>query len=208
MLTAVNAHSSVTFTYDAAGRLASTSQPAGDVSYAYNAASQTISRTDSANAVTYEYDTAGRMVQLGSSAFGAFGFEHDAASRMNRVLYPNGVDLDLKRDGRGRITEIAFTRSGVYLDGEMRRLDAVGNTTTRERSGEDELRFGYDTLDQLLQVSAGMSVQEVYAYDSVGNWSVDGRSHDACNRLIRDETRTFDYDRDGNLEADKSFLGL
>ena len=32
------------------------------------------------------------MVQLGSSAFGAFGFEHDAASRMNRVLYPNGVD--------------------------------------------------------------------------------------------------------------------
>jgi len=199
MLTAVNAHSSVTFTYDAAGRLASTSQPAGDVSYAYNAANQTISRTDSANAVTYEYDTAGRMVQLGSSAFGAFGFEHDAASRMNRVLYPNGVDLDLKRDGRGRITEIAFTRSGVYLDGEMRRLDAVGNTTTRERSGEDELRFGYDTLDQLLQVSAGMSVQEVYAYDAVGNWSVDGRSHDACNRLIQDETRTFDYDRDGNL---------
>ena len=127
---------------------------------------------------------------------------------MNRVLYPNGVDLDLKRDGRGRITEIAFTRSGVYLDGEMRRLDAVGNTTTRERSGEDELRFGYDTLDQLLQVSAGMSVQEVYAYDSVGNWSVDGRSHDACNRLTRDNTRTFDYDRDGNLEADKSILGL
>ena len=99
---------------------------------------------------------------------------------MNRVLYPNGVDLDLKRDGRGRITEIAFTRSGVYLDGEMRRLDAVGNTTTRERSGEDELRFGYDTLDQLLQVAAGMSVQEVYAYDAVGNWSVDGRRHDAC----------------------------
>ena len=45
----------------------------------------------------------------------------------------------------------------------MRRLDAVGNTTTRERSGEDELRFGYDTLDQLLQVATGMSVEEVYA---------------------------------------------
>lgn len=48
---------------------------------------------------------------------------------MNRVLYPNGVYLDLKRDGRGRITEIALTRSEVHLDGEMRRLDAVGNPT-------------------------------------------------------------------------------
>ena len=45
----------------------------------------------------------------------------------------------------------------------MRRLDAVGNTTTRERSGDVELRIGCDTLDQLLQVATGMSVEEVYA---------------------------------------------
>ena len=33
----------------------------------------------------------------------------------------------------------------------------------------------------------------------MGNWAVDGRRHDAWNRLAQDNTRTFDYDRDGNL---------
>jgi len=92
-----------------------------------------------------------------------------------------------------------YIQAGLVIEYESRVLDLVENPLSKSRVGEEGQRFGYDALDRLLEVASGASVEEAFAYDTLGSWEVENRQHDLANRLLEDATRTFDYDSDGNL---------
>lgn len=206
-LRAWNAHSDLRYSYDSAGRLQQSIQPAGNIDYTYNLADEPVSRIDPAGRLDYSYDSAGRLNALDSALFGRFTLQHDAASRMESMSYPNGITLQMSRDAQGRIVGLDHRRSGQLLEGQSRTLDAVGNPQTRSRPGFASESFGFDTLDRLLQVAAGGSVAEAYSYDPMGNWQTGGRQHDLDNRITSDSVGSFGYDADGNLTAEPTLSG-
>lgn len=161
--------------------------------------------------VRREVDDQGRVTRLESPA-GTFRFEHDAAGRRARVVYPNGLTLAVARDDAGReASRLARGRAGEALRLEVER-DAAGLPAAITRDGVTT-RFEHDAAGRL--VRAG---ETAYGYDADGHrvaaggeaWSVDARGrlvsagaaeaqHDGAGRLVALGADRFTWDGLGRL---------
>lgn len=138
--------------YDAAGRLASTTYPSGKT-------------------ISYTYDADGRVSSI----------RLNGATLLDRIAYrPFGPVASWVEDGNanymrsfdldGRIGEIAVDGSGSPPGGEVMAFDydAASRIVGITNTGFPDKHFNYDALDRLTQYSSGTTSQG-YAYDDNGN---------------------------------------
>lgn len=205
--------SPITIDYDAKGRLTEVAQGAQAFTYTYDAANRVESRTDTAGQSThYAYDAADRLTHVILPSNRTFGFGYDAAGNRTQVTMPNGaihtfsytpvdreerytppgnaayeraydVDRALTRstlpgtrlvdvgyDGAGRDVGFEYPEAEIVFDyaagDHTRRVSRIGRTPVATGIGQ-ELTFTYDGSQVTGATWAGAAEgQLTYTYDN------------------------------------------
>ena len=160
----------VTYTYDAAGRLVTTTEPDGSVS--------SISYDDGSVMTT---DALGHQAFRTTDAYGRLiDVEEQLEEGSNQTNLPTTIytydalgDLMQLADAQGHVTVMTYDSLGRKLamdDPDMGHwtyaYDAVDNLLQQTDAMGQQLAFTYDPLNRLLQKSASLPAPVVYTYDN------------------------------------------
>ncbi len=207
--------SSETFTYDTAGTLdVTTNRRLQTINHDFNARGLLTTRTHSdGRTETFTYDEVGNPLTA-TNGDGTTSYEHDAAGRLTRVLYPGGRELNYTYDAAGNRTEIS-DGSGFAIRYEYDSLGRHRGDSRRDRRADRE-RTTYNAADRLARQDNANGTLTTYAYDAGGKVTsivhrvqddgVTSRfdyAYDALGRRTSattlDGTTTYGYDAVGNL---------
>jgi RHS repeat-associated protein len=217
----------ITLTYDDNGRVLTASNSAGTVSYRYDAAGRVASETGASGLTfTYRYDDAGQVTQVVDSQGGmlrstyddagnlasrslsgpslaplliVFGYDDanrlTAASRYSNLLASHLVGSSTwAYDASGLLTHaIHRDGSGGVLSNYAYDYNADGLITQSIEDGVT-INYSYDNNNQL--TAAGSSS---YSYDPAGNRNGPNDNVGTGNLLLSDGTWNYSYDNENNL---------
>ncbi|WP_413937141.1 RHS repeat-associated core domain-containing protein, partial [Nitrospira sp. BLG_1] len=207
------ANPATTFTYDALGRLLTTTDP--------------LTRT-----TTLTYDSAGNVATSKDHLNRITAFEYDAKNRLKKVIDPllgetvytydgNGNLLTVK-DAKNQVTTFAYDSRNRLLSTtdplgkvETYEYDGNDNLTKRHTPKGDDILFAYNAVNELLSKTLPGNLVTSYTYSSVGNLltvtdpdSALTMTYDQANRLLTASTAgsshqpsvtlTYTYDQNGN----------
>jgi RHS repeat-associated protein len=133
----------------------------------------------------------------------------NSAARLSSITFPNGVVSTYGYDLQGRLDNISYDLGAATLASFGYGFNAVGNITQIAEIGLTR-NFTYDPLQRL--TSGGTAgAPESYDYDAEGNRTTSHLSAsyltDDANRLLSDDTYTYNYDANGNLTSKTEFVG-
>lgn len=134
------------WTYNAAGLMASQTDPLGHTS-------------------SYAYDSAGQMTRSTNPLGHVTQYGYDAAGRVNRITTPDGVVLTMGHDARGRLTSRQQTGQGT----ESYSYHAHGGLDTVSLPNGQQLSYHYDAAERLIRVQSNWGSQVHYTLDAMGN---------------------------------------
>jgi RHS repeat-associated protein len=183
---------SFTLGYDDLNRLMSAVQPGkGKVTYTYDDADRlrttsafhgTVSSPD--QVLTYDYDPADRVSQIARAAAGAMPaasvlFAYDDADRPQKATLPNGVEERYSFDPASRLTQIAYWKGLQQLGDLSYDYDEAGHRTavwgSYARTGlPAAFAQGARIFNQNNQLTSQGST--TYSYDNNGNLTSGGSS--------------------------------
>ncbi len=192
-----------TYTYDAAGNLASTTNALNQVIHynSYDAARQLLSVTDT-NGITTEFTYHARGWILSSrlkhptdiTLDAITTYTYDAIGQLIGMTLPNGYQLGYEYDNAGRLTAIK-NASNERIEYQV---DAAGNRTQeviKDNSGtiKYSVTRAFDELSRVMKLNGNHQQQQTYQYDENDNATktTDGRSnstqqnYDALNRVAK-----------------------
>src|SRR5205823_5941751 len=208
-----------TFTYDAAGRLLTTTDPLGHTTtQAYDKVGNETSVIDASNHTTsYAYDAQNRLTSITAPDTGVTTYTYDGAgNELTRVDAKNHTTT-YTYDGANEMLSLTSPTSQKWTyaydaDGNQTSMvDANGNST--QTAGDGTTTRTYDAIGQVTAIGYSDSTPGVsFTYDAVGNRSqmTDGGgsqtyAYDAANRLtgVTRGTNTFSYVYDvaGNVTS-------
>jgi RHS repeat-associated protein len=192
----------VSYGYDNANRLTSTTDGAGSKSYGYDDVSRLISVTRGSSSFGYDYDAAGNLTettypdstivdygyddaeQLASMTQGSdtTSYAYDEAGNLLSKALPNGIEESRSYDPAGRLVELSNVDgpTHVYTDTTLT-LDADGNPTQISKPGGAVENLSYDNRNRLTGVCyqsscPGSSDPKIsWTYDAVGNRQTETR---------------------------------
>ncbi|EON92524.1 YD repeat-containing protein [Marinobacter lipolyticus SM19] len=173
---------SVSYTYDAVGRLTSVANGAETLTYIYDDAGRLVLETsqNSGRMITYAYDPAGHRTSMDLSGAPlmnydynengmlasvitnghSFGYSYDSAGRHTLLTRPDAaIDTSFQYDNRSRLTSAVTSRRYKTLGDLVFSLDPLGNNEIFE-----ELAFSFDPLGNILSKTS-TSGTETYDYD-------------------------------------------
>lgn len=204
-VTIANGSSSIDSTYDAGGRLLtstthSSAFGAVTMSYTYDAAGNRISATGPDGTVHYAYDSDGRLAGVTDPNGGAFGFQYDASSQVTRLTRPNGVTDQYSYDLNGKLDQITSSLGGTTVQALSRTLASTGLVASRTDAA-GTATFTHDANGRLVGVSGPGSATQAYAYDAAGNRVSSPESSsstfNAADELTAAQNATYTYDANG-----------
>jgi len=219
-----------TYRHDDAGNVTRITDARGiTVSYVYDALNRVRSRNfaDASENVTYIYDSnncganIGRLCQVidetGQSRYqyDAWGnttqlvkeelnvtyttrYKYDAANRVTELTYPNGRVVNYQRDAIGRITGVTTTLLGNVRTVISDRTYRADNLITGQTLGNGlEESRSYDLQGRVEEIALGGIETRTYDYDQNGNIL-------AINKPV--EGRTYAYDKLDRITRDRKAL--
>jgi RHS repeat-associated protein len=208
-----------TFTYDAAGRRLTQTDPLAHVtSYAYDKVGNQTSVTDpDTHTTSYAYDAQNRLTSVTAPDNGVTTYTYDgngnvltrfdAKNHTTTYTYDGANELLSLTSPTGQKWTYAYDADGNQIS----MVDANGNST--QTAGDGTTTRAYDAAGQLTSISYSDSTPGVsFTYDSAGNTTqmTDGGgsqtyTYDAANRLtgVTRGTNTFSYAYDvvGNVTS-------
>ena len=201
VLTASQTGHTLTYVFDALGRLTSETGPKGTVSYQYTAANQR-SRMDYPGSgsfyVNYDYNTAGDLTRIrekgATSGVGVLAsYAYDDWGRVTSVTRGNGVVTSYTFDVPGRLDTLTNDLSGTANDQTLSfDYNTAGQITERTNSNS-----AYD-------YSAHTVFEDDYVSNGLNQYtSVESVTHSYDNRgnLTNNGTTTFGYDYSNRLKS-------
>jgi len=214
--------STVTYNYDAGGRLASVvdsssgtitpifdsrdnliseSTPLGNISYGYDTAGRRVSSlVNGQPGISYTYDAANRLAQVtqGSSAT---VFTYDNANRRTSMTLPNGLVANYGYDANSRLTSLSYQLGSSTIGNLLYTYDAGGRRTqlagTLARTGFPS-PVGSATYDAASELTNWNGT--AISYDANGSILNDGTASyawNARNQLVGHGSVTYQYDAYG-----------
>ncbi|MFN8482990.1 MAG: putative toxin [Anaerolineae bacterium] len=207
----------VTYTYDARGRVTQETRAIAGVSYGtgyvYNSADKVISQTyPDGETVTTTYNNAGRLNSVGGASAYLTSQTYDIAGKPLVTTLGNGAHSDSGYDAATqRLSQLQTwvkSAGNVTLDSDLRYgYDPFGNVTALNeyKDRTQDQGFGYDSLNRLTTVSGPFA--QAFAYDNLGNLTQrDGQTYryaagkpHAVNQLGPEVEPRFGYDAAGNM---------
>ncbi|WP_167306012.1 RHS repeat-associated core domain-containing protein [Cellulomonas shaoxiangyii] len=201
-----------TFTYDAAGRRLTATDPVGAVvASAYDAAGRPTSVTDASGATTTtEYDVAGQVTAVVDAEGQRTTFTYDGAGRVTTVTDPTGATTTTTYDVLGRATKVTDALGRISRN----EYDAAGRVTATVSPSGARTTYTYDAGDQLVSVTDALGKVTTTAYDPAGRpvtvTDADGRkvttSYDRAGRPVKvlradGSALQWEYDATGKVTA-------
>jgi RHS repeat-associated protein len=205
------------YTYDAAGRMLTETDPLGNaITYTYDAVGNRMSVRDARNntttyaydglnrlttvtapggaATTYTYDTAGNLLTRTDANNHVTSYQYDDAGRQITMTRPLNRQWTYAYDAAGNLTQV------VDANGNATQTAGDGTTTyTYDRAGRQtgidysdstpDVTFSYDAVANRTQMTDGAGTQ-TYAYDNVNRMTSVTRGADTFSYL---------YDLGGNI---------
>lgn len=183
------------YEYDDAGNTTCVRTQAGETRYTYDAAGRRVSATDPNGGVSqWEYDAAGRPVLFRDALGSTHTWQYDAAGQLVLEVDPTGARSSAAYDDAGRLA------LSVTATGGQRRFgyDANSNLIELVDPAGNTSRLEYDALDRLHDVVDARGGRWRAEYDPNGNIVevVDARGasrfqrFDAAGRLIESIDRS------------------
>jgi RHS repeat-associated protein len=202
------------YLYDSADRLEEViylDEATPDVSFDYDADGNLTRRVDGSGESTYVYDQLGRLEETTNGHGDTVSYEYDLAGLQEKIVYPNGKDVDRTFDDAGRLESVTDwlgkTTAFVYdADSNLEQIqfpattgnvdefayDPTGRMTSAEfKKGAESLAsiaYERDPLGQVeAMVSEGLPGPEEETYE-----------YDENNRLTKAGAEAFEYDKADN----------
>src|SRR5262249_6849964 len=150
-------------------RLAQKVTPQGTLTYTYDAAGNLASiRSSNANGTTvnYTYDMVNRLSQAQDNrlASGTTVYSYDNVGNLQGYKYPNGVQSNYTYNALNRLTNLTAAKSGT-LASYAYTLGAAGNRTQVVEFGGRQVNCTYDNLYRLTaETITGGSVNGTIGY--------------------------------------------
>jgi RHS repeat-associated protein len=206
---------SVSFLYDAQGRIKQKQQLIGaigqSVGYGYDTAGRMISMTyPSGRTVNYGYDTAGRVKSLSVDGVSVLtGIQYQPFGGVSGWTWGNGTAYSRGIDANGRVASFPLgnTQRSLVFD-EASRITGYDD-------GASAQSFGYDAVSRLTSFT-GLGQSQSYQYDLVGNrlsltqgpnttgYGLSPTANQVTAATTGASTRGFSYDAAGNRATDGS----
>jgi len=210
--TMTDASGTTTYSYDSMDRLSATATPEGTLSYTYDAAGNLASMSSNHTngvSVSYAYDSLNRLATATDARLagnGTTSYSYDSASNVGSVAYPNGIQAQFTYDTLNRVTGLnSQPASYTYQRGPTGNL--IG---AQESSGRAE-SWSYDgiyrlTGETISLAPSGHNGIASYSLDPVGNRlsdtsSLEGISSGSWGFNADDEISSESYDANGNVTA-------
>src|SRR5579862_7825280 len=213
--TMTDASGTTTYGYDSMDRLTSKQTPEGTLSYTYDAAGHlaSISSSNTGGAsVSYTYDSLNRLHTAVDSHLGTTTYSYDDASNLASAAYSNGVQYGFNYDQLNRLKQIATQQTGYSYQ-----LGATGNKTSVLELNNRQATWNYDgiyrlTSETISNAPSGKNGSLSYTLDPVGNRTSDSSTLSGVSPVsgsynADDELSAETYDQNGNVTASggKSF---
>jgi RHS repeat-associated protein len=181
----------VTRSYDSLDRLMSETTPQGTVAYTYDAAGRRLTMQAGNQAqVAYAYDNADRLTGI-TQGTTSVGYTYDTAGRRVSASLPGGITASYGYDAASQLTAITYASGATTLGTLTYGYDLAGRVNARGGSLFQSLlpaavtSVSYDLANRLTsRTASGVTVTP--SWDANGNLANDGQhalSFDARNRL-------------------------
>jgi len=169
MLTANNKDATVSFSYDVVGRLLSETLNGKTTQYSYDVANGIRGYVYPSGMKVEEHlnsrDLISSIMQNGSEVV---AMTYNTAGQKVSQVYANGITTNYDYNDNGWLSRIADNAQILDL---VMDYDAVGNMSQR-KDGIDPTQtenYGYDAISQLISFKRGMTVDNTYELDLLGN---------------------------------------
>ncbi|MHC4500277.1 MAG: hypothetical protein ACYS21_14320, partial [Planctomycetota bacterium] len=204
-------------TYDSAGRLIQI-EHADDkvISYEYDAAGNRTKLTyPDSSYITYEYDQLSRLTKIRDDASTVLAqYTYDERSRRTQVSYANGTTMEYEYDAASRLLDVNSVTDTDYYNYAYT-YDKVGNRLDMLVNDSEEHIYDYDDIYQVTDVNypdGYLAGDTTFNYDDASNRSsvVEGGTTNYVSNNLNQYKSVggvwYDYDGNGNLTYDASFL--
>ena len=199
----------ITYTYDALGRLASETQLGQTLSYSYDINGKRLAVSlAGVGDYSYAHDELNHYIAVTNPDFETTSFEYNGADQRTRTTYGNSSYTDYSYDEAGRLTAVSHHKGDAVLIASFTyTYDAMGNRLS-ETNSTGTITYTYDKTYKLLSATYPDGEVISFTYDAVGNRlsKTDSNgtttyTYDVVNRLVgetRPDTSTVAYTWDGN----------
>ncbi len=210
IVTIADANTTIQYEYDVLNRIISVTDVTHGktTSYTYDENTHLVQMVDPFGATTtYTYDAQGLLSTLTDSEGQTTRFLYNSLGQLVEKTYANDVNATFSHDDSGQLLTLLYTNaSGQPLMGFEYDYDALGNKVRMVDLDGNITLYGYDALNQLVNVTYPDSSVVEYTYDAVGNRlsmvSLAGTVdylYDAGNRLLEAGDVSYEWDQNGNL---------
>lgn len=197
-----------TYSYDDVGQLLTATTDYGpfakSISYTYDAAGNIATYTNPEGVIyTYNYDDGGLIRSINIPGTGLIAFSEYQWTQPTRITLPGGSVIERQYDGLQRMA------SNTLMDPAQSALmtvlygyDPVGNILSQGTEHGD-YTYGYDSLNRLTKADYPTANDETFDYDGVGNRT--GHNGDSswtyneANQLTHQSDTSYEYDANGHL---------
>ncbi|MGW4426584.1 DNRLRE domain-containing protein [Streptosporangium sp. NPDC004631] len=170
--------SSVVITYDALGRVLTTTDADGNTStIGYDTVGRVASRNDGKGTTTYGYDGTdaagqserrGLVTSVNTGTPGTFTGAYDGEGKLVRQDYPNGLSAISRFNGVGEQVKLSYVKSGTTWLEFAAVPDIEGRTVSQTSPGGGAQSYTYDPAGRLTKVAdtyAGSCVTRVSGFN-------------------------------------------
>ena len=192
---------SVSYTYDALGRVVSTTDEMGNTTkVSYDKAGNVISATDAEGVVTQTatYDKMGRTTKVTDALGVETRYQYDAMGNVLsvvEVLNSGNRTTSYTYDKLGRLTSVTDPMSGVT----KATYDKQGNIASITDANGGVTKYTYDSMGQLIAEISPLGNQSTYTYNAGGLL--------AESKNARGQATTYTYDAVGRITSMTDELG-
>ncbi|MCW4052179.1 MAG: hypothetical protein NWE78_03080, partial [Candidatus Bathyarchaeota archaeon] len=210
------------YEYDGLNRIISAQVDYGafwkTLNYTYDAVGNRLTMTyPDGRVLNYAYDAGNRLIFVFDPAVGPTTFTYDGTSHMTGVDYPYGFSSSYEYDSDGRLTRLeTYDTTAMIFWNYSYTFDNVGNLLQIDEAFTGKTtKYGYDSLNQLLNVTYPSGDLVQYEYDGMGNRIIETingiptfYSYDAASRMLTYGTVAYTYDDVGNRITKTDLSGV